>query len=164
TCCVGANHEKCDWFTAEMGSLDYASLKIQSGDRSSIKRREKGVVALQDIRAIDDSAVNCNFPHPSLVHLVGYINGATGFDYDLKALLSVGERINTLKRVINCNLGITRADDRLPSHVLKVLKSGKTTDVKIELESNLQKYYKFRDWDWETGRPTEERLKSLGIK
>jgi len=163
TCCVGANHEKCDWFTVEMGSINFSRYKIQGGDRTSIKRREKGVIALQDIRAIDDSAVNCNFPHPSLEDIAGHINAATDFGYDINSILSVGERINTLKRLINCNLGITRGDDRLPGHVLKVLKSGKTTDVKIELEDNLQKYYKFRGWDWETGRPTEEKLKELNI-
>lgn len=163
TCCVGANHEKCDWFTVEIGSINYPKLKIQGGDRTTVKRREKGVMALQDIRAIDDSAVNCNFPHPSLEDIVGHINASTNFNYDVKSISTVGERINTLKRVINCNLGITRTDDRLPSHLLKVLKSGKTTDVKIELEGNLQKYYKFRGWDWETGRPTEEKLNELKI-
>lgn len=120
-------------------------------------------MALQDIRAIDDSAVKCNFPHPSLEHIAGHINASTNFNYDVKSISTVGERINTLKRVINCNLGITRADDRLPSHLLKILKSGKTTDVKIELEDNLRKYYKFRGWDWETGRPTEEKLNELNI-
>ncbi|MHA2007761.1 MAG: aldehyde ferredoxin oxidoreductase family protein [Promethearchaeota archaeon] len=163
TCCVGANHEKCDWFNTELGSPTFPDLKIQAGDRTSIKRRENGVIALQDIRAIDDSAVNCNFPKPTLEHIVGHINAATGFGYDANSLLFVGERINNLKRVISCNLGITRADDRLPNHVLKVLKSGKTTDVKMELDKNLEKYYKFRGWDWETGRPTEEKLKELKI-
>jgi aldehyde:ferredoxin oxidoreductase len=163
TCCVGANHEKCDWFNAEMGSLNYTKQKIQAGDRTSIKRREQGVMYLQDIRAIDDSAVNCNFPHPTLEDLVGHINASTGVGYDVDSILIVGERINTLKRLISCNLGVTRADDRLPEHVLKVLKSGKTIDVKIELEDNLQKYYQFRGWDWETGRPTEEKLKELNI-
>ena len=163
TCCVGANHEKCDWFTVEMGSINFSRYKIQGGDRTSIKRREKGVMALQDIRAIDDSAVNCNFPHPSLEDIAGHINAATDFGYDINSILSVGERINTLKRLINCNLGITRADDRLPGHVLKVLKSGKTTDVKIELEDNLQKYYEARGWDTKTGIPTDEKLKELNI-
>ena len=164
TCCVGANHVKCDWYTVEMGSLNFpANLKVQAGDRTSIKRREKGVMSLQDIRAIDDSAVNCNFPHPSLEHIIGHINAATGSNYDITSLLSLGERINTLKRLINCNLGITKADDRLPDHVLKVLKSGKTTDVKIELDENLEKYYEFRGWNSETGRPTEEKLKELNI-
>jgi len=163
TCCVGANHEKCDWFTVEMGSINYSRLRIKSGERASIKRREKGVIALQDIRAIDDSAVNCNFKNPSLEHFIGHINAATGFNYDRKSLVSVGERINTLKRIINCNLGITRADDRLPNHVLKVLKSGKTSDVKIDIDQNLKEYYKLRGWDWETGRPTDEKLRDLNI-
>jgi len=163
TCCVGANHEKCDWFNVEMGSTNYPRLRIRSGENSSIKRREKGVMALQDIRAIDDSAVNCNFKKISLQHFIEHINAATGLKYDRKSLLSLGERINTLKRLINCNLGITRADDRLPNHVLKVLKSGKSSDVKLDLEGNLKEYYKLRDWDWETGRPTDEKLRELNI-
>ena len=163
TCCVGANHEKGDWFSVEMGSVNYSRLRIRSGDRASIKRREKGVMALQDIRAIDDSAVNCNFKKISLEHFIGHINAATGFNYDKKSILSVGERINTIKRLINCNLGIKRADDKLPNHVLKVLKSGKSSDVKLDLEDNLKEYYKLRDWNWETGKPTEEKLKELNI-
>ncbi|MFX1489482.1 MAG: aldehyde ferredoxin oxidoreductase family protein [Promethearchaeota archaeon] len=163
TCCVGANHVKCDWYTVEMGSLSYSRLRIKSGDRASIRKREKGVMAFQDIRAIDDSAVNCNFKILSLEHLIGHINAATGANYDRKTLLLVGQRINTLKRLINCNLGITKADDKLPSHSLKVLKSGKTSGVKIELEQNLNEYYKLRGWDLETGCPTDEKLRELNI-
>ncbi|TFF87379.1 MAG: aldehyde ferredoxin oxidoreductase, partial [Promethearchaeota archaeon] len=43
TCCVGANHEKADWFSAEMGNLAYSKLRIKSGDAEKIDRREKGV-------------------------------------------------------------------------------------------------------------------------
>ncbi|NHJ25197.1 MAG: aldehyde ferredoxin oxidoreductase [Candidatus Lokiarchaeota archaeon] len=163
TCCIGASHEKCDWFSTELGTVQYPRLKIKQGERSSIKGREKGVMSLQDIRAIDDSAVNCNFKNPSLEHFIGHINAATGFNYDRKSLLMVGERINNLKRVINCKLGISRVDDKLPLHNLQILKSGKTTNVKIELEENLKKYYKARGWDWETGKPTNEKLEELGI-
>jgi aldehyde:ferredoxin oxidoreductase len=164
TCCIGASHEKGDWFSAEMGTIQYPRLKIKQGERSSIKGREKGVMALQDVRAIDDSAVNCNFKNTSLEHFIGHINAATGFNYDRKSLLMVGERINNLKRVINCNLGISRKDDKLPAHNLKVLKSGKTGNVEIDLEENLQKYYKARGWDWDTGKPSTEKLEELGIK
>jgi aldehyde:ferredoxin oxidoreductase len=163
TCCIGASHEKCDWFSAEMGTIQYPRLKIKQGERSSIKGREKGVIALQDVRAIDDSAVNCNFKGISLEHFIGHINAATGFNYDRKSLLMVGERINNLKRVINCNLGISRKDDKLPLHNLKILKSGKTSNVKMDLDENLQKYYKDRGWDWDTGKPTKEKLDELGI-
>jgi len=163
TCCVGANHEKCDWFTAEMGGVAYTTLRIKSGDRQKIDRREKGVIALQDIRAIDDSAVNCNFRNPELEDFIGYINAATGFNYNRKSLLKVGERINNIKRVISCKLGITRADDKLAGINTRVLQEGKIAGVKLDLERNLERYYKERQWDWETGKPMEEKLKELGI-
>ena len=164
TCCVGANHEKCDWFGVEIGNFRYPSLKVrQSRNRYKAKRREKGIINLQDLRAIDDSAVNCNFINPSLDHILGYINAATDFEYDKEHLLKVGERINNLKRVINCKLGITRQDDKLPQHLLQPLPSGKTKGVKLDLERKLKRYYKYRGWDWETGSPTEEKLKELNI-
>ncbi len=163
TCCVGANHEKADWFSAELGNLGYPKLRIKSGDRQSIDRREKGVMALQDIRAIDDSAVNCNFRNPPFENIITYINAATGYSYDKKTLMQVGERVNNIKRVINCKLGITREDDKLPRHLTKVLGEGKTADVKLDLEDNLKRYYKERGWDWNTGLPTPEKLSELGI-
>jgi aldehyde:ferredoxin oxidoreductase len=75
----------------------------------------------------------------------------------------LGERINNIKRVINCKLGITRADDKLPGHLTKVLEKGKIAGVKHELEENLKRYYNERGWDWETGAPTKEKLDELGI-
>ena len=163
TCFMGASHEKCDWFSAEMGLFSYTNLRIKSGDRTTIKGKEKGVINLQNLRAIDDSAVNCNFINPTFDHIMKHINAATGSDYSRKSLLLVGERINTLKRLISCNLGITRDDDRLPEHLNKVLKSGKTEGIKLDLTANLKKYYKIRGWDWETGWPTKEKLEELNI-
>jgi aldehyde:ferredoxin oxidoreductase len=163
TCCVGASHQKCDWYTAEMGNIAYSRLRIKSGDRQKIDRREKGVMALQDVRAIDDSAVNCNFRNPELEDFIGYINAATGFNYDRNSLLLVGERINNIKRVISCKLGITRADDKLAGINTKVLPKGKIAGVKLDLEKNLERYYKERGWNWDTGAPTQEKLDELGI-
>jgi aldehyde:ferredoxin oxidoreductase len=164
TGCVGANHNKCDWYAAESGTINFRILRIKkSKNRYDITGRERGVVNLQDLRAIDDSAVNCNFATPKLEHIIGYINAATGFNYNRKSLIKVGERINNLKRLINCNLGITRKDDRLSNHNLKVLSSGRLKNVKLDLEDNLKTYYNIRGWDWETGRPTNEKLKELEI-
>jgi aldehyde:ferredoxin oxidoreductase len=164
TCCVGANHEKGDWFSTELGTIQYTILRIKMGKRrEDVTGRERGVMNLQDLRAIDDSAVNCNFIGADLNDIIGYINAGTGFNYDRKSLMRVGERVNNIKRVINCNLGITRKDDKLPAHVLKILTSGKTVGVKLNLEENLKNYYKYRGWNWETGKPNQEKLKELGI-
>ncbi len=164
TGCVGADHNKCDWYGAELGNVNYQSIKVKrSKGRNNIKGSEKGIANLQDLRAIDDSAVNCNMNGPPLDNIIGYINAATGFNYDKKSLMEVGERINNLKRLISCNLGITREDDKLPNHILKSLPSGRIMGVKLDLEDNLKKYYTRRGWNWETGRPTEDKLKQLRI-
>jgi len=164
TCYMGANHEKCDWFGAELMLFKYPKIRVKPGDRISIKGREKGIISLQDLRAIDDSATNCNFLNPPLDHIIKYINAATDFNYNKKTLMLVGERINTLKRLISCNLGTTREDDKLPKHLLKELKSGKTEGVKLDMEGSLEAYYKIRGWDWETGRPSKEKLEELNIQ
>ncbi|MFW9784249.1 MAG: aldehyde ferredoxin oxidoreductase family protein, partial [Candidatus Heimdallarchaeota archaeon] len=164
TGCVGADHNKCDWYGAELGNTVYESIRVRrSKGRNNIKGREKGIANLQDLRAIDDSAVNCNFLHLKLESIIGYINAATGFNFDTKSLMEVGERINNLKRLISCNLGITRSDDRLPKHFINTLPSGRVAGVKLDLEENLRKYYLRRGWEWESGRPSEEKLKQLNI-
>ena len=164
TCYLGANHQKCDWYSVEITTASFPGLRVKIGkNRSSIKGREKGVIALQDIRAIDDSAVNCAFVSPTLDHIIGHINASTGFNYNKKSILQVGERINNLKRLINCKLGITREDDKLPGILKQELKTGKTIHVRLDLEENLKTYYKRRGWDWETGKPSEEKLKELNI-
>jgi aldehyde:ferredoxin oxidoreductase len=164
TGCTGANHNKCDWYTAQMGNAAYPKIRVRAGKTPyNIRGRERAVANLQDLRAIDDSAVNCNFSNIPMDYIIGYINASTGFNYDVKSLMQVGERINNLKRLINCILGITREDDRLPNHLTKVFTEGKTTGIKLDLEKNLKKYYESRGWDWETGRPTDEKLKELGL-
>ncbi|MBY9015926.1 MAG: aldehyde ferredoxin oxidoreductase family protein [Candidatus Lokiarchaeota archaeon] len=164
TCYMGAHHTKCDWYGAELLLFKYPKIRVKPGDRISIKGREKGVISLQDLRAIDDSAVNCNFLNPALDHIIKYINAATDFNYNKKTLMLVGERINTLKRLISCKLGTTKEDDKLPKHLLKELKSGKTEGVKLDLEGSLEEYYKIRGWDWETGWPLKEKLEELNIQ
>ncbi|NHJ21604.1 MAG: aldehyde ferredoxin oxidoreductase [Candidatus Lokiarchaeota archaeon] len=163
TCYMGANHVKCDWYGAELMLFKFPKIRVKPGDRVSIKGREKGVASLQDLRAIDDSATNCNFLNPPLDHIIQYVNAATGFDYNKKSLMLVGERINNLKRLISCKLGITREDDKLPKHNLAELNSGKTEGVKLDMEGSLETYYKVRGWDWETGWPTKEKLEELNI-
>ena len=164
TACCGANHEKGDWFQTEIFGFEAPEFDIINGDNHDITGREKGVMHLQDLRGIDDSAVVCNFHQPSKVsEIAKYVSYASGFDYTPRKLMVAGERIFNLKRIISCKLGITREDDRLPKHVLKVMNSGKTEGLKLDLEDNLKAYYKHRDWDWKTGHPTEAKLKELGI-
>ena len=75
----------------------------------------------------------------------------------------IGERGWTLKRVINNRLGVTRENDRLPKTLLEPLDDGGAAGYKIDLEPMLKEYYAIRDWDWQTGIPSREKLTSLGL-
>jgi hypothetical protein len=164
TACCGPNHNKGDWYQTEIFGFEAPEFDIISGNNHDITGREKGVMHLQDLRGIDDSAISCIFVQPSKVSDISkYLTYTSHFEYTPRKLMVAGERIFNIKRVISCNMGITREDDKLPKHNLKVLSSGKTAGLKLNLEKNLKAYYEYRGWDWKTGRPTEAKLKELGI-
>jgi aldehyde:ferredoxin oxidoreductase len=164
TSCTGANHNKGDWFSVGIGVISFQKFNVIRAPKDEITGLEDGVIALQDFRGFEDSAVYCNFatpPQPS--QSARYLSYATGIKYKGPDIIACGERMNNLKRLIACNMGISRKDDYLPPHVLKVFETGGAAGVELELEANLKKYYELRGWDWDSGRPTEEKLKELGI-
>ncbi|NVM27454.1 MAG: aldehyde ferredoxin oxidoreductase family protein [Candidatus Helarchaeota archaeon] len=164
TSCTGANHNKGDWFSVQMGVLSFKNLNIVRAPKDEITGREGAIIALQDFRGFEDSAVYCNFATPPNQNQAArYLSYTTGIKYKGADIITCGERMNNLKRLIACNMGITRNDDYLPKHVLEVFETGGAAGIKLELDENLQKYYELRGWDWSSGRPTEEKLKELGI-
>ena len=163
TCCIGASHEKGDFFNVDGDAASFR--KINKGDRFDINGREQGVVMLQDLTNVFDSAVICNFPHLNVGTLNRLFKAATPFKSlgNRKKMYIAGERATNLKRLISCKLGITREDDTLPKIVTETLKSGGSAFQELNLDENLKKFYEIRGWDWETGCPTPEKLDELGI-
>jgi len=163
TCCVGANHEKGDFFNIDGDAAIFGGVK--KGDRFKIEGREASVKKLQDIMNVMDSACICNFPHLNITVLPKLFKASTGFDTlgSRKKMVLAGERGTNLKRVISIKLGIKREDDCLPRIVTKALPSGGSAGVSLNLEENLRVFYASRGWDWETGAPTKEKLEELGI-
>jgi aldehyde:ferredoxin oxidoreductase len=68
-----------------------------------------------------------------------------------------------LKRAINNRLGLTRANNRLPKLLLQPYETGGAAGFVPDFAGMLEKYYEARGWDWESGRPTRERLTLLGL-
>ncbi|MFX0176549.1 MAG: aldehyde ferredoxin oxidoreductase C-terminal domain-containing protein, partial [Candidatus Hodarchaeota archaeon] len=164
TCCVGANHCKGDFYLVEWGFSNYS--KIKKGDRFDINKRENSIINMQDITNVYDSAVICSVPKINETLLCKLLQASTGFSSlaRVKNLYSVGERANNLKRIISCKLGCSRQDDYLKKINSQPLEEGCTAGINAHLEENLKEYYKIRDWDWETGWPTEKKLNDLNIE
>jgi aldehyde:ferredoxin oxidoreductase len=87
----------------------------------------------------------------------------TGWDLKAEDLSNMGKRILTLKRLLNMRRGITRADDTLPSLLLKPLKEGGTEGNVPNMEALLKGAYAELGWDPGTGRPTSETIAKLGL-
>jgi len=164
TSCVGANHCKGDFYLIDWGFTNYS--KIKRGDRFNLNKREISVINMQDITNIYDSAVICSVPKLNESLLSKLLQASTGFPSlrSVKRVYLAAERSTNLKRLISCKLGCSRKDDYLTKINRKALTSGCTAGVNADLEENLKTYYKIRGWDWETGWPTQEKLKQLNIE
>ncbi len=91
------------------------------------------------------------------------VNSALGWDWAVEDVLTTGERLFQLKRLINLRLGITAKDDTLPKRLLTEPRpTGDAAGVLPDLEVMLPVYYQLRDWD-ETGAPRQARLEQLGL-
>ncbi|MCW4031835.1 MAG: aldehyde ferredoxin oxidoreductase family protein [Candidatus Bathyarchaeota archaeon] len=163
TSCTGANHNKGDFYNIDGDAASYS--KIRKKDRFTVNKREKAVIAYQDLTNIYDSAVICNFTHINEVVLTRLLKASTGIESfgSSGTLYKIGERASNLKRLISCKLGCKREDDYLPKILSTALETGGSAGIAIDLEENLKEYYNKRGWDWETGFPKKETLEKLGI-
>lgn len=90
-------------------------------------------------------------------------SSATGIDLDRAGLDRVGERIFNLERAIMIREGRTREDDE---SVIPYFKRPDYEGVPMDVSRFrrlMDEYYDLRGWDRETGWPTREKLRELGL-
>ena len=75
----------------------------------------------------------------------------------------VGERAWNLKRLINHNLGMDLENERLPEHLMQPLNEGNVAGMTPPFEELITDYYKFRDWNTQTGRPSKSKIDALDL-
>lgn len=92
------------------------------------------------------------------------IEATTGLRMTPAEIRRVGERIINIERAFNVREGIRRKDDTLPRRFMEEpLTEGASKGTVFELEPMIDEYYGERGWDLETGIPTAETLKRLGL-
>ncbi|MCL7451575.1 MAG: aldehyde ferredoxin oxidoreductase family protein [Anaerolineae bacterium] len=156
----GACHMQGDMYSIDMG-LTIPEVGIFPGGRFKTRGKAKVVARVQDWRTLYNSAIMCVFVNPTAPVLVRLLSAATGWSSDIVWWQRTGERIFNLKRAFNNRLGIQRGNDRLPERMLIPMSNGSRGRTP-RMDMLLQEYYEERDWDWHTGKPSRERLISLG--
>jgi aldehyde:ferredoxin oxidoreductase len=138
-------------------------LGLQVFDRQAGAEKAANVARHQNWRTVFNALVMCIFANVPPQTVLELVNAAAGETYTLGDLLQSGERAWNLKRLINRNLGLTRANDTLPEALLTPYEDGGSAGYRIPFEEMLAAYYAARGWDSETGMPTAEKLAELGI-
>lgn len=158
----GACHNQSDYYEVDIGQAD-EQLGMAFYSRQGGAEKAGNVVIHQHWRTVSNSLVLCILGNVHPGELVDLINAGCGLDWKIDDLMLAGERGWNLKRAINNRLGITREDDRLPQRFLEPLPDGGAEGYQIDFEPMLREYYRISDWDWETGKPTKEKLLALGL-
>jgi aldehyde:ferredoxin oxidoreductase len=158
----GACHNQSDYFMVDWGTTnDEASIGYFS--RHDGAEKAANVARHQDWRTVYNSLVMCIFANISPGTQVELINAACGLHWDVEDMLRCGERGWNLKRAINNRLGLTRKNDKLPKALLEPYAEGGAEGYVIPFDEMIKAYYSARGWDPGTGRPTKEKLESLGL-
>lgn len=137
-------------------------------DRYAVEGKGALVKSLQDNRAYVDSLGLCtvvrgayqftNNPAPETLLAI------TGYDF-APHLMTIGERISNLERLILVREGIERSDDSLPPRMGEAVPDGPAAGHFINtdmLNRMLDEYYALRGWD-QRGRPIPETLEKLEL-
>ena len=92
------------------------------------------------------------------------IQTCIGIECDIKKLKILGERIFMIKRLFNLKMGIFPKDDRLPKILLNPLEGTDSAGKSPNFEQLKNEYYKYREWDIESGKINKEKLKKVGLE
>ena len=171
----GADHQSSEhdpsykWYPERMAEIGLND--PQPADNLN-EEKVKFALTTQKLYSALDSVGMCQFVFGPSWHLYGPNQLAeamqliTGWDVTVDELLEVGERRLNMMRLFNAKAGFTRDDDKLPKKFYQALQGGPSDGVKLteeELETAKDLYYVMSGWDVESGNPSEEKLKELGI-
>lgn len=158
----GACHLKGDYYNVEMGSAAL-EIGVLPGDRLSAEGKAASAANYQSFKDLFDSLTLCKFSPLTVSQIGDILTGITGWNTTAQDVLSAGDRSINLKRAINIKLGMAADADKLPDICTKPLTEGSTAGQAPDMNRLLKEYYEHRQWDPQTGVPTEAKLRELDL-
>ncbi len=161
----GACHLKGGFYSLDAPGVEVGlELGITFTDKNDPKQKGALTTKVLHFCELYNSFTLCQFsPIPASI-IARVLSAITATDFKTMDLLTFGERSLNLKRAINNILGVTREDDKLPRIVSEALKEGATAGVEPDMDNMLKEFYSISKWDWDTGKPSKEKLIELGLQ
>ncbi len=97
--------------------------------------------------------------------LVDLLKAVTGWDLDVAEALHTGARIQALRQSFNLREGVTAGQVRLPDRMTgrPPQAQGPLAGVTVDVDNLAREFRAAMGWDAETGVPTADTLKDLGL-
>ena len=153
--------------------LQMLDLTSPTPPRSLSQEKVRHMRITEDYHSAMDSVCWCMFVGGSMggLHqpndMTEIINSITGWDMTLDELLKVGERKFNMMRLFNARDGYDLKKDIVAERLFTPLQGGVTDGLALdqeECDQAIKEFYVQRGWDTETGNPTEEKIKELGLE
>lgn len=159
----GPSHNACDMYQTSLGQ-SFPELDIPSPDQFDEGEEMTDACArLQDYRMFYSTVILCTFCNPPPSSIGELLTLATGKTIGIPEIKEIGERVLNMKRLFNVKMGLTAAWDQLPALLVSPLSEGGAAGKSPDFKKMLHQFYTFRQWDPETGAPSAEKLKALGL-
>lgn len=160
---IGASHNQSDFYMIDT-NRPIDDLGLPMGDRFQSEGKAPAVARHQDWRTVNNALVLCYFPNPPVQEMCDMLAAVTGYGVTIENVLTYGERIWNLKRALNLKLGYAaRESEKIPELLTRPLAQGGTEGHVPDFDLMMREYYRFREWDWATGKPSREKLVALGM-
>ncbi|TFF87916.1 MAG: aldehyde ferredoxin oxidoreductase [Promethearchaeota archaeon] len=163
----GPCHTSADGYKVlrKTNKIDFTEIGVEKVDvHSNSEKLVKSSIKLQDYRAIYSSIILCVFTNPPPKYVLDLYNSMMGLSLSLNQFMKIGERIFNLKRLFNNKMGLTNKNDRIPKILLSPTENGTIKGKTPNFKKLKKYYYKFRNWDPNTGVPNNKKLKDLGLE
>jgi aldehyde:ferredoxin oxidoreductase len=92
-------------------------------------------------------------------------SAVTGWDTDIRDLVTIGERIGTVRIAFVLREGINLLKLNFPDIALgkPAFQTGPTKNITVDLHTLIREFCEEMEWDPETGRPSRKKLTELGL-
>ncbi len=158
----GGCHLDGDMYMVLQGQV-MPELGIDADDPQTDEGMGEIAAKAQSWRQVSNALIICQFPTFQVEEIAQFYSLVIGIETTPEELMHIGDRIITLKRLINLKLGFSPEDDTLPPLLLRPLETGGTQGMVPNVEKQLNDYYAYRDWDRKTGYPSKNSLTKLGL-
>ena len=162
----GRHTQACQYIlAADHPVADMPEFSVNPNDQATRGRYIRPTTA---IAHIFNCSGTCLFTYLSspMALLIDQLNAITGNEWTFDDLVTIGERIETVRQAFNWKHDRRPMDTHISDRALgrPPLQGGPTAGVTVDGDTITADYFNAMDWDPATGRPSLQRLQELGIE